>query len=117
MARRAVLAVLLRGATLKEGRAPISINGIDMKTYTFKAIVEPDEDRWHAYCPALHQYGAATWGDTREEAFQHIQEVVQMIIDELREDGIALPVGPKEDVEVFAGERVATFASRLPARS
>ena len=24
-----------------------------VKTYTFKVIVEPDEDRWHAYCPAL----------------------------------------------------------------
>ena len=63
---------------------------MDVKTYTFKVIVEPDEDRWHAYCPALHQYGAATSGDTREEALQHIQEVVQMILAELREDGIAV---------------------------
>ena len=70
-------------------------------------MVEPDEDRWHAYCPALQQYGAATWGNTREEAFKHIQEVVQMIIGELREDGISIPVGPKEDVEVFSDERVA----------
>jgi len=78
-----------------------------MKTYTFKVVVEPDEDRWHAYCPALKKYGAATWGDTREEALKHIHEVVQIIIDELREDGIAIPDGPKEDVEVFADERVA----------
>jgi predicted RNase H-like HicB family nuclease len=78
-----------------------------MKTYTFKVVVEPDDDRWHAYCPALQQYGAATWGNTREEAFQHIQEVVQMVIEELLEDGIAIPAGPKEDVEVFSDERVA----------
>ena len=26
-----------------------------MKTYTFKVIVEPDEKRWHAYCPLLEQ--------------------------------------------------------------
>ncbi len=78
-----------------------------MKTYTFKVVVEPDEDRWHAYCPALQEYGAATWGNTRDEAFLHIQEVVHMIIDELREDGIALPTGPQEDVEVYSGERVA----------
>ncbi|HZU26738.1 MAG TPA: type II toxin-antitoxin system HicB family antitoxin [Bryobacteraceae bacterium] len=77
------------------------------KTYTFKVVVEPDADRWHAYCPALPQYGAATWGNTREEALQHINEVVQMIVDELREDGISIPTGPKEDVEVFADERVA----------
>ena len=78
-----------------------------MKTYTFKVIVEPDADRWHAYCPALKEYGAATWGNTHEEAYKHIQEVVQIIIDELREDGITIPAGPKEDVEVFSDERIA----------
>jgi predicted RNase H-like HicB family nuclease len=52
-----------------------------MKTYTFKVIVEPDGDRWHASCPALQKYGAATWGATKEEAYRHIQEVVQMIIE------------------------------------
>jgi len=62
-----------------------------MMTYTFKVVVEPDEDRWHAYCPALQEYGAATWGHTREEAYKHIQEVVGMIVEELREDGIAIP--------------------------
>ena len=60
-------------------------------TYSFEVVVEPDEDRWHAYCPALEAYGAATWGLTSEEAHKHIQEVVAMIVDELREDGIAIP--------------------------
>jgi predicted RNase H-like HicB family nuclease len=78
-----------------------------MKTYTFKVIVEPDEDRWHAYCPALESQGAATWGYTREEAYQHIQEVVAMIIEELTEDGIPIPETPREDVEVFSDTRVA----------
>jgi predicted RNase H-like HicB family nuclease len=77
-----------------------------MKTYTFKVVVEPDEDRWRAYCPPLQKYGAATWGRTQDEAYQHIQEVVAMIVDELREDGIALPEGPTEDVEVFS-DRIA----------
>jgi predicted RNase H-like HicB family nuclease len=80
---------------------------MDMKTYTFKVVVEPDEDRWHSYCPALHNFGASTWGETREEAFQHIQEVVAMIVAELREDGIVIPTGPKGDVDVFEDERVA----------
>jgi predicted RNase H-like HicB family nuclease len=78
-----------------------------MKTYTFKVVVEPDDDRWHAYCPALQQYGAATWGYTREEALKHINEVVQIVIDELQEDGISIPAGPKDEVEVFSDERVA----------
>ena len=78
-----------------------------MQTYTFKVIVEPDDDRWHAYCPALQEYGAATWGFTRDEAFRHIQEVVHMVIDELREDGIPIPNAPKDEVQVFSDERVA----------
>ncbi len=78
-----------------------------MMTYTFKVVVEPDEDRWHAYCPALQEYGATTWGYTREEAYKHIQEVVGMIVEELREDGIAIPESPKDDVEIFSDTRVA----------
>jgi predicted RNase H-like HicB family nuclease len=54
-----------------------------MKTYSFKVVLEPDDDRWHSYCPALEQYGASTWGATEEEAFRHIHEVVGMIIREL----------------------------------
>lgn len=68
----------------------------DIKTYIFKAVVEPDADRWSVYCPALLKQGAATWGTTREEALRHINEVVQMIVQELLEDGEPIP----EDVQV-----------------
>src|SRR2546423_6688634 len=78
-----------------------------VKTYTFKVVVEPDEDRWHAYCPALEQYGAATWGNTEEDALRHINEVVQMIVEELVEDGEPIPEGPQEEVAVFSDTRVA----------
>jgi len=78
-----------------------------MKTYIFKVVVEPDEDRWHAHCPLLEHYGAATWGQTREEALKHIQEVVQMIVQELVEDAVPLPEGPQEEVQVFQDTRVA----------
>lgn len=64
-----------------------------VKTYTFKVVVEPDEDRWHAYCPALEQYGAATWGNTEEEALRHINEVVQMVVEELVEASGTFPLG------------------------
>jgi predicted RNase H-like HicB family nuclease len=67
-----------------------------MKTYIFKVVVEPDEDKWSAYCPVLLPQGAATWGNTREEALKHINEVVQMIVTELVEDGEPIP----EDVLV-----------------
>lgn len=78
-----------------------------MKTYSFKVVVEPDDNRWHAYCPALEKYGAATWGNTREEAIKHIQEVVRMVVDELLEDGEQIPEGPEEQVQVSLEPKVA----------
>jgi len=62
-------------------------------TYTFKIVVEHDEDRWRAYCPALETQGAATWGHTREEALRHIREVLEMIVAELVEEGEPVPAG------------------------
>jgi predicted RNase H-like HicB family nuclease len=78
---------------------------MDMKTYTFKVVVEPDEDAagnpaWFAYCPAFESIGGATSGRTREEALKNINEVVQMIVQELVEDGEPLPEGPDDTVEV-----------------
>ena len=87
-----------------------------MKTYTFRVVVEPDGDRWHAYCPALKPFGAATWGNTEEEARTHIQEVVQMVIEELQEDGIPIPETPKEDVDVFEGTKVSVTTGSLAKR-
>ena len=72
-----------------------------MKTCAFKVVVEPDGERWHAYCPALKQYGTATWGHTREEALQHIQEVVEMVVEELQEDGVPILQSRGEQVAVF----------------
>jgi predicted RNase H-like HicB family nuclease len=60
------------------------------KCYEFTVVVGPDEDRWHAYVPALMQYAAATWGYTREEALNNIQELVEMVVEELLEDGITM---------------------------
>jgi predicted RNase H-like HicB family nuclease len=48
-------------------------------------VVEPDDDAWHACCPALEQYGGATWGATREEALQNIREVIQLVVADLTE--------------------------------
>lgn len=62
-----------------------------MTTYTFKIVVEPDEDRWRAYHPGLEAQGAATWGYTREEALQNIREVLEMIVAEMAEEGEPLP--------------------------
>lgn len=76
-----------------------------MKTYSFKVVMEPDEDAlgnpaWHAYCPALESVGAATSGRTRDEALKNINEVVRMIVEESLEEGRPLPEGSADDVEV-----------------
>jgi predicted RNA binding protein YcfA (HicA-like mRNA interferase family) len=66
-----------------------------MKTYTFKVVLEPDQDAegnpaWHAYCPALVGIGAATSGRTKEEALARINELVHMIVEEFIEEGRSL---------------------------
>lgn len=62
-----------------------------MKTYIFPIVLEPADDAWHVYVPELEHLGAATWGKTKDEALRNIQEVVQMVAEELLEDGLPLP--------------------------
>ncbi len=73
-----------------------------MKTYLYKVKLEPDElpsgeAAWHVYCPALYELGAATWGNTREEALANIHEVIQIIVEELIEEGKPVPQEPAVD--------------------
>jgi len=62
-----------------------------LRSYVFKVVVEPDEDKWHARIPELESKGAATWGKTREEAFRNIEEVIRMVIEDMLEDGEPIP--------------------------
>ena len=80
-----------------------------MKTYIFKVVIEPDGERWHAYCPILERYGAITWGYTKEEALKNIQEVVEMVVEELKEDNLPIPKEPQEEVEVFPEPRAVVI--------
>ena len=77
-----------------------------MKTYILKAVVEPDEEVWSAYCPVLLQQGAATWGNTKEEALKHIDEVVHMIVAELIKDGESIPEDVSESQELLVSVTV-----------
>lgn len=62
-----------------------------MKTYQFRVVVEPDEDQWIAYCPALVTKGAATGGCTRAEALENIQEALEMVLETLIELDMPIP--------------------------
>jgi len=57
-------------------------------------VIEPAEGAWRAYCPVLLDYGAAIWGATREEALDHIREVVGMVVARMAEDGASIPLAP-----------------------
>ena len=81
-------------------------------TYTFTVVVEPEDGMWHARCPTLSPYGAATWGATREEVLAHVREVVGMIVERLAEGGASVPAAPA-DQEPASGERVV-FTVRAP---
>ncbi len=62
---------------------------------------------YHAYCPALRQHGASTWGYTPEEALKNIQEVVQLVVTSMIRHGEAIP----PDVKVSDEPLVAVITS------
>lgn len=68
------------------------------RSYIFRIVIEPDEDVYHAYCPALK--GCHSWGYTYEEALQNIQEAVQCHVETLLQTGVPIPTEPAGDVEV-----------------
>jgi predicted RNase H-like HicB family nuclease len=70
-------------------------------------VAEADEGGYHAYCPALRHLGAVTQGVTEDEAFRNIDEVIHMIVDELREEGAPLQGGLPDEVELWQDTRVA----------
>jgi len=61
-----------------------------MKTYTFRAIIEPDEGGYHGYVPALR--GCHTCGDTIEETKKNLREATQCYVESLLLDGEKVPI-------------------------
>jgi len=86
---------------------------MDMKTYNFKVVIEPDEDfdghpsGWHAFCPAIEKQGASTWGATEAEALKNINSVVHMVVESMLEHGEPIPEEPADQVQVTVDPRVA----------
>ena len=78
-----------------------------MKTYVFRVVIEPDEDRWVAYCPVLEEKGGATWGYTKEEALKNIREVLEMTIESMVEHGERVPEEPEGEVQIYSESKVA----------
>jgi predicted RNase H-like HicB family nuclease len=81
----------------------IHITGGGMKTYVFRVVIEPDEDRYHAESPVLP--GCYSWGYTYEEALRNMKEAAELWVKTLAEDG---PPNP-EDVHASQAP-LMTFA-------
>ena len=55
----------------------------------FEVVIEPDDGRFHAYCPILR--GCHTWGHTEAEALFYIEDAVKLYLKSLIEDGEPIP--------------------------
>ena len=55
-----------------------------MQVYRFTVVIEPDEDAFHAYLPALP--GCHIFGDTVEEARANAKEAIALHIECMQED-------------------------------
>ena len=65
-----------------------------MTSYVFKVVVEPDKhedgrEAYQAHCPDIEE--AVTWGDTRKEAFQRINELLHTLVQMRIEKGLPIP--------------------------
>jgi predicted RNase H-like HicB family nuclease len=58
-------------------------------TYQFAVVIEPDEEGYHAFVPALP--GCHTIGDTLDEARANIAEAVELHIQSMQADGEPIP--------------------------
>jgi predicted RNase H-like HicB family nuclease len=76
---------------------------VQVKSYIFTVVVEPDEDTFHASCPALK--GCFSWGRTKAEALKNIQKVARLWVEAKLEAGERIPV---EHVRVRQGLAIAT---------
>ena len=64
-----------------------------MTTYQFTVVIEPDEDEFHAYVPALP--GCHTFGSTIDEVRANVVEAITLHIEAMQEDGEPIPVEPE----------------------
>lgn len=76
-----------------------------MKFYTFRAVIEPDENNtFHGYVPLLR--GCHTCGDTIEETKKNLKEAIKCHVQSLLMDNEPIP----QENESF--EIIQTFSEK-----
>ena len=63
----------------------------DCPIFRIQIFVEPDEDVYHAYCPALT--GLHTCGNTVEEAISNAEDAARAYLQSLIKHNEPLPIG------------------------
>ena len=58
---------------------------MNKKSYIYRAVIEPDEDRFYAEIPSLP--GCYSWGYTYEETLRNIKEALKLYLEVAAEDG------------------------------
>jgi len=61
-----------------------------ISSYQFTVVIEPDEEGFHAFVPALP--GCHTFGSTLDEARTNIEEAISLHLESMLEDGECIPV-------------------------
>ena len=59
--------------------------------FRIELIIEPDEEGYHSYCPALK--GLHTSGDTKEEALRNARDAAIAYLESLIKHNDPIPVG------------------------
>jgi predicted RNase H-like HicB family nuclease len=61
-----------------------------MQTYHFAAVIEKDDDGYHAFCPDLH--GCYTSGETFEEAHSNLTDAIRLHVEDRLANGEEIKV-------------------------
>lgn len=73
-------------------------------TYKIRVRLEPDEEGFHAWVPALP--GCHSWGRTKEEALANIKEAAELYLESMIAHGEPIPLESHESTEEPEGEEL-----------
>ncbi len=62
----------------------------------FEVLMEPDEEGFHVWCPALR--GCHSWGETKDEARAMIREAIELWLEAA--DPVENPILERESITV-----------------
>ena len=88
-----------------------------MKTYKFLAEISLEEGEWLVLCPTMERYGGFAGGDTKEEAWSLLQEILQANIETMLELGMPIPEEPEYAVPIGDNQAFITVQPKLEQAS